>query len=303
MRKSDRRSRGGCFLRALEAARGNHRRTFVRRLRTASPGMPGDADLAARRLAAWRRSSAAGDEALFARRLERDGLTLARLRQRFAAVRPRIAAPPPAWLDDAVWIEAALHGPAKAAKPRPPVPRRALRVRGAAPAARRASRGPALARARCGRGRQSAMSRRAPAFRSACFGNCPPFPPRPSMSVSPRARRCRCSALRSIRRRHEVRRIPPPVRGQAGAVAPAGDAHAAVDRHVARIRRPPCRRSAGDPSRLAAVRRPTAASPRSKATSPIRTMAAARSRSCVSRTARASSTSQRISGSTSPGTA
>ena len=85
----------------------------------ASPGA--DAELAVRRLTAWRRSSAAGDEALFARRLERDGLTLPLLRQRFAAVRPNIAAPSPPWLGDAVWVEAALLGPANGAKPTSPL--------------------------------------------------------------------------------------------------------------------------------------------------------------------------------------
>ena len=38
------------------------------------PGQKGDADLAARRLAAWCRSSASGDWSLFERRLDRDGL-------------------------------------------------------------------------------------------------------------------------------------------------------------------------------------------------------------------------------------
>ena len=38
------------------------------------PGQKGDADLAARRLAAWCRSCASGDWSLFGRRLDRDGL-------------------------------------------------------------------------------------------------------------------------------------------------------------------------------------------------------------------------------------
>src|SRR5580692_3780249 len=69
---------------------------------TASPDAEADADLAARRIAAWRRSSAAGDEALFARRLTRDGLTLPGLSRSFASVRPALATSPPAWLGDAV---------------------------------------------------------------------------------------------------------------------------------------------------------------------------------------------------------
>ena len=82
-----------------------------------SPGQPDHAELAARRLAAWRRSSAAADEALFARRLERDRLTVAAVLQRFAAVRPSACVSPPAWIDDAVWIEAALRSPTTATKP------------------------------------------------------------------------------------------------------------------------------------------------------------------------------------------
>ena len=82
-----------------------------------SPGMTGDADLAARRLAAWCRSATANDESLFVRRLERDGLTVTQVRERLAAVRPSISAPRPAWIDDAAWIEEALQGPTKNAKP------------------------------------------------------------------------------------------------------------------------------------------------------------------------------------------
>ncbi len=80
----------------------------------APPGANADADVAGRRVAAWCRASAAGDEALFARRLARDGLTVDRLRQRVAAARANPAAPPPAWIDDAAWVEAALlEGAAK----------------------------------------------------------------------------------------------------------------------------------------------------------------------------------------------
>jgi type 2 lantibiotic biosynthesis protein LanM len=75
------------------------------------PNQGGDIEVVARRLAAWRRSAAAGDEALFARRLDRDGLTMAKVRARFGPVHRRLGAVPQAWLDDAIWIEAALQNP------------------------------------------------------------------------------------------------------------------------------------------------------------------------------------------------
>jgi type 2 lantibiotic biosynthesis protein LanM len=75
------------------------------------PGENGDGVLAARRLAAWRRSAAASDESLFARRLDRDALSMATLNERFGAVRRSAGVAAPAWLDDAVWIEAALRRP------------------------------------------------------------------------------------------------------------------------------------------------------------------------------------------------
>jgi type 2 lantibiotic biosynthesis protein LanM len=81
-----------------------------------APGRDGDADLAARRLAAWCRSAASGDQSLFARRLERDGLSIAQLQERFATVRRRACAPRSAWLDDAMWIDAALQSSGKSAK-------------------------------------------------------------------------------------------------------------------------------------------------------------------------------------------
>jgi type 2 lantibiotic biosynthesis protein LanM len=77
------------------------------------PGQKGDADLAARRLAAWCSACASGDWLLFNRRLERDGLALHQVLARFATVRRRPSAAPPAWFEDAIWIEAALGGPAK----------------------------------------------------------------------------------------------------------------------------------------------------------------------------------------------
>ena len=74
------------------------------------PGEKRDADLAARRLAAWCRSCASGDWALFGRRLARDGLSFNELLTRFATVRRKTSAPTPIWFDDAIWIEQALNG-------------------------------------------------------------------------------------------------------------------------------------------------------------------------------------------------
>ena len=72
------------------------------------PGQKGDADLAARRLAAWCRASASGDWSLFGRRLDRDGFAFAPVLARLAAVRRKSAALP-SWIEDAVWVEAALQ--------------------------------------------------------------------------------------------------------------------------------------------------------------------------------------------------
>jgi len=73
------------------------------------PGRDGDTELAARRLSAWCKSAASGDQSLFARRLARDGLSIARLRERFAAVLRSAPALRAAWLDDAIWIDVALQ--------------------------------------------------------------------------------------------------------------------------------------------------------------------------------------------------
>ena len=81
------------------------------------PGQKGDADLAARRLAAWCRSCASGDWSLFGRRLDRDGWAIGKTLSRFATVRRKVSASPPAWIDDAIWIDAALQNPTKNAKP------------------------------------------------------------------------------------------------------------------------------------------------------------------------------------------
>ncbi len=81
------------------------------------PGQKGDADLAARRLAAWCRSCASGDWSLFGRRLDRDGLAFAPVLARLAAVR-RASAALPSWLEDAAWVEAALQNTCGNATPR-----------------------------------------------------------------------------------------------------------------------------------------------------------------------------------------
>ena len=83
----------------------------------ALPGQKGDTDLAARRLAAWCQSCASGDWSLFGRRLDRDGWAIGQVLSRFATVRRKASAAKPAWIDDAIWIEAALHGPTKKAAP------------------------------------------------------------------------------------------------------------------------------------------------------------------------------------------
>jgi type 2 lantibiotic biosynthesis protein LanM len=77
------------------------------------PGQNAGIGLVERRMAAWCRAAASGDWALFSRRLERDGLTAARVQSRFASVRRK--APAPAWIADAIWIEPALAAEAKPA--------------------------------------------------------------------------------------------------------------------------------------------------------------------------------------------
>ena len=72
-----------------------------------SPEMAADADLAAQRMAAWRRACAAGDASSFARRLTRDGLSPIEIENRLARSRRRSLAPYPLWIEDAVWIEQA----------------------------------------------------------------------------------------------------------------------------------------------------------------------------------------------------
>src|SRR5450631_2695390 len=74
----------------------------------ALPGQKGDADLAARRLAAWCRSCSSGDWSLFDQRLVRDRLSIGQVLARFATARFRNSASTPTWIDDARWIDAAL---------------------------------------------------------------------------------------------------------------------------------------------------------------------------------------------------
>ncbi|HZT26095.1 MAG TPA: type 2 lanthipeptide synthetase LanM family protein [Pseudolabrys sp.] len=78
-----------------------------------------DAALAERRLAAWRHSSAGGDQSLFARRLQRDGHDLTRVQTLFGGATRRTAAAAPAWITDASWLVEALQAPAGGASPDP----------------------------------------------------------------------------------------------------------------------------------------------------------------------------------------
>lgn len=80
---------------------------------------------ATERLQAWRQAAAAGDPALFARRLARDGLTIEVVAPRLGALVPAEGAEPPAWLADATWIAAALLDTSPTAaivRPDPPLP-------------------------------------------------------------------------------------------------------------------------------------------------------------------------------------
>ena len=73
-----------------------------------SPAGAGSTELAQRRHSAWCRSAASGDQALFARRLKRDGLDSTAVLSRLASSRRRSTARTPLWAKDAVWIVAAL---------------------------------------------------------------------------------------------------------------------------------------------------------------------------------------------------
>jgi type 2 lantibiotic biosynthesis protein LanM len=81
------------------------------------PGQKGDAGKAAHRIAAWCRVCASGDWSLFNRRLERDALTIEQVLARFATARRKVSVPPPTWIGDAVWIEAALQSTGANAEP------------------------------------------------------------------------------------------------------------------------------------------------------------------------------------------
>ncbi|MGA7580109.1 MAG: type 2 lanthipeptide synthetase LanM family protein [Pseudolabrys sp.] len=76
----------------------------------ALPGQKADADLAARRLAAWCQSAANGDWSLFGQRLHRDGWAIDDVLKKFATVR-RTSTSLPAWVADAIWVETALQSP------------------------------------------------------------------------------------------------------------------------------------------------------------------------------------------------
>ena len=73
------------------------------------PGQKSDTDVAARRLAAWCRSSASGDWSLFARRLQRDGLSIEDVLAKFSTLHRNPCAAAPAWIQDATWIGEALQ--------------------------------------------------------------------------------------------------------------------------------------------------------------------------------------------------
>jgi type 2 lantibiotic biosynthesis protein LanM len=72
-------------------------------------GEQSGADLAGRRLAAWCRSCASGDWSMFSNRLKRDNLSITDVLSRFASVRRKPNIPFPVWINDAVWIDGAMH--------------------------------------------------------------------------------------------------------------------------------------------------------------------------------------------------
>ena len=119
-------------------------------------GQKGDADLAARRLAAWCQSSASGDWSLFTRRLDRDRLSIGEVLAKFATVRRRASASAPA-LDPTTQSGSRRHCKARARTTwlRQPEASRALCVRTSVCAGGRTSRGAALGGYRRPRRQQS----------------------------------------------------------------------------------------------------------------------------------------------------
>ena len=233
---------------------------------------------------------ASGDWSLFARRLDRDGLSIGEVLAKFATVRRRASASVPAWIDDAIWIEAALQSPSKddvVAAPEEaepcafehlfaPVVEQAEALLWAGIDDRAANNLNDSARAclrhsllkeyvqPCRSGNLRALCQGAEGQRNA--GQC-----------ERDAARWRNVAIRSVRRRHEEWRVSPPVRRQAGAVAIDCLDHAAVDRYIARIRHAARFRSGGDPSRYPSLRCGQPCCQDRGRISPIRTMAATRS--------------------------
>jgi len=74
------------------------------------PRRSSDADLGAKRLAAWCRSAAGGDWSLFGLRLARDEIAIDWASARLSAARRRPDAEEPQWARDSAWIAAALDG-------------------------------------------------------------------------------------------------------------------------------------------------------------------------------------------------
>ncbi len=74
------------------------------------PALRANTDAAALRLAAWCRSAASGDWRLFAKRLQRDGLTMESIMPRLSAIQLTPGALLPIWVDDATWILPAMVG-------------------------------------------------------------------------------------------------------------------------------------------------------------------------------------------------
>lgn len=73
------------------------------------PGQNSDAEISARRLAAWCHAAASGDSSLFADRLGRDGWTIEGVLSRLGGVQRDPRAPVPAWMADAQWVGSALE--------------------------------------------------------------------------------------------------------------------------------------------------------------------------------------------------